>query len=332
MVGLCNYNKVTGKRISNGLKVIILTFALVILWTVSAYSYWIWTPETGKWINPKYAVKDSPQEQLQWAMNFYDAKSYSRAIKEFRKLITHYPLSALAAEAQYHIGLSWENLEEDYQAFLAYQKTLDTYLYTSRTEEIIGKEYRIGNLFYAGKKRKILGMTILPAKDKAIEVFRAVVDNAPYGKYADVAQYKIGLCFKENGDFAQAKLEFEKVLKKYPESNLAEDAQYQIALSALESSLDYDYDQGSTDKALKDFKKVIISSPYADISKEEVDTAIRRLEDKKAKKAYKIGEFYERQGHTESAAIYYNDVIKGFPETLWAAKALERLQVIEKKE
>ena len=141
------------------IKVIILTVALLILPCVSAHSYWIWTPETGKWVNPKYAVKDSPEEQLEWAMSFYNAKVYDRAIKEFRKLIHHYPLSALAAEAQYYIGLSRENLESYYQAFLAYQKTIDTYPYSKRIEEIIEKEYRIGELFYGGRKMKILGMS-----------------------------------------------------------------------------------------------------------------------------------------------------------------------------
>lgn len=332
MAGLYRHNKVKEMGISKGAKVIILTVGLLIFSCVSAHSYWIWTPETRKWVNPKYAVKDSPDAQLEWAMSFYNAKVYDRAIKEFRKLIRHYPLSVLAAEAQYYIGLSLENLENYYQAFLAYQKTIDTYPYSKRIEEIVEKQYRIGKLFYGGRKMKILGMSILPAKDKAIEIFRAVVNNAPYGKYADAAQYKIGLCFKEKKDFAQARLEFEKLLKEYPESSLIDEARYQIALCSLEASLEYDYDQSLTDKALRDFEKVIIETSRADINEQEIDRAISNLRDKKAKKAYKTGEFYQRLGHIESAEIYYNDVIKDFPGSVWAAKALERLRVIKKKE
>ena len=34
-------------------------------------AFWMWTPETNKWINPKYAVKDTPQEQLQVGTDLY---------------------------------------------------------------------------------------------------------------------------------------------------------------------------------------------------------------------------------------------------------------------
>ncbi len=176
-------------------------------------------------------------------------------------------------------------------------------------------------------------MSILPAEDKALEIFSSVVENSPYGKYAAAAQYKLGLCYRERGDFTQARKEFEKLLDEYPKSSFADDARYQIAISSLEDSLDYYYDQGNTDRALEDFKEVIMKSGKKDIVTEEsIDAAIDKLKEKKAKKTYKTAEFYERLKQFKSAQIYYSEVIEDFPGSLWAAKALERLQVIKKKE
>jgi hypothetical protein len=74
----------------------IIIIILLIFWAVSirpVYPYWIWTPKTGKFINPKYAVKTTPKEQLDFAKSFYDGKVYDDAKREFKKLLKAYPKS-----------------------------------------------------------------------------------------------------------------------------------------------------------------------------------------------------------------------------------------------
>ena len=70
--------------------------------STTAFAYWIWTPQTGRWINPKYSVKGSPAEQLTFARGLFDAKEYKKAEQEFIKLIHYYRRSKEAAEAQYY--------------------------------------------------------------------------------------------------------------------------------------------------------------------------------------------------------------------------------------
>ncbi|MBI4972782.1 MAG: hypothetical protein HZC16_03075, partial [Candidatus Omnitrophica bacterium] len=48
-----------------------------------AYSYWVWTPKSGKWVNPKTAVKPTPKEQFNFAKELYDIKKYDDARREF---------------------------------------------------------------------------------------------------------------------------------------------------------------------------------------------------------------------------------------------------------
>ena len=40
---------------------------------------------------------------------------------------------------------------------------------------------------------------------------------------------------------------------------------------------------------------------------------------------YKIGVYYERENYIDSAIIYYEDVNRKYPQTVWAVKARERL-------
>ena len=151
-------------------KIVFILLALLIAQSCAevAFAYWIWTPETGKFINPKHAVKETPEKQFDWAKSLFESGKYNRAIDEFEKLIKHYPFSKLSSEAQFYVGSCYENLGQYHKAFENYQLVIDKYPYTEKVEEIIEREYRIANLFYSGQKAKMLGMSLLPAKDKAI--------------------------------------------------------------------------------------------------------------------------------------------------------------------
>ena len=71
-----------------------------------AHAVWMWTPQTRRWVNPKYAAKDTPQAQMEWATGFFEAGEHNRAVKEFLRLVQVYPRSELAPEAQYLAGVS----------------------------------------------------------------------------------------------------------------------------------------------------------------------------------------------------------------------------------
>lgn len=293
-------------------------------------AYWIWTPQTGTWINPKWAVKDSPQEQFDWAMRFYEAKDYKRAVGEFTKLVRYYPNSELAAEGQYYAGRSYEGLEEYEQAYLAYQKAIETYPFTKRMEEMIEREFEIANKFYAGERIKLWGIPTFPSIYKAIEIYQKVVDNSPYGKYAEQALYKIGECHKKAGDYQAARLAFQKLVDEHPESKLAEDAKFQVGLCASRASLKPTYDQSVTNEALKQIEDFSKRHPESKLTG-EADKMRESLREKKAESDFTIAEFYRKQKYYDAASMYYKNIVENFPETNWAKKAQDKLKEVEKK-
>lgn len=310
--------------------IFVLALTFLFVFPVSSFAYWIWTPKTGKWINPKYAVKDTPKEQMDWAMGFYEADERKRAISEFEKLITNYPNSIYAPLAQYHIGRSYEQIEDYYQAHLAYQKTIDKYPYNERVNEIIERQYKIGSMFLDGQKAKILGMEILPAMDKAVEVLAQVVENAPYGRYADLAQFKVGEAYKNQEFYEEAVLAYQKLIDDYPNSPLREDAKYQIALCTYYVSRDPYYDQKFTDRAIEEYEELIKKTSDIELNKEARET-LNRLREKKAKSTFETAKFYEKIRHYESAIIYYKEVAENYSDTSIASEALEKMAELEEK-
>jgi outer membrane protein assembly factor BamD len=162
-----------------------VVFASCLLFPTCARAFWVWTPETNKWINPKYSVKDTPMEQLEVAKLLLDQKNYDAAIKEFRKLVKNYPKAREAAEAQYYIGMSQEILANYYEAFKSYQVVIDKYPFSERAAEIVERQFNIAVSLMEGKYNKNKWAQVVTGGDyQVIEIFRQVIKNAPYGKLA----------------------------------------------------------------------------------------------------------------------------------------------------
>lgn len=308
-------------------------FALIILFSLAAstaYPYWIWTPKTGKWINPKTAVKSTPKEQFDLAKGLYDAKNYPEAKREFKKLLKAYPKSFEASESQYYLGLSEAAEGNLFEAYQAYQRVIDIYPFSERIQEVIEREYKIGEAFMEGQKRKALGVA-LPVENPAIEIFTRVIENSTYGPLAPKAQYKLGLVLKSLMRYYEAEDAFNKVISNYPDSEWAEPSKFQIASCRASLSRSPDYDQGAAREAKDKFEQFVREHPDAVLSG-DAEKNIEELRQKEAEGSFNIAFFYEKQRAFEAARIYYQDIISNYPQSIWALKAAGRLQVMEKTE
>ncbi|MFC1658789.1 tetratricopeptide repeat protein [Candidatus Omnitrophota bacterium] len=311
-------------------RAIFLSLLFILLGSKLAYPFWIWSPKTGEWINPKYAVKPTPAEQLDSALQLYGEGKLKEAQSEFERLLQHYPKSEQAAEAQYYLGAILEKQGKLYEAYLAYQKVIDKYPFSSRISGIIEKEFGIAESFMQGEKRKALGIT-LPVENPAIEIFRKVIDNSTYGPLAAEAQYKLGLILKSLGNYFEAEEEFGRVIKNYPQSEWVTPAEFQIAECRANISPSPDYDQEATREAKEKFQEFVLSHSDAALSL-QAEENIRQLQEREAQGYYDSAVFYEKQRAYQAARIYYNIVIENYPRSPWAAKASEKLKALEEKD
>jgi len=307
---------------------VFLCLFLCLFMAQNASAFWIWTPQSQRWSNPKFAPKESPQEQLKFAVTYYEAEDYETAMREFNKLIKHYPDAVEAPEAQFYLGLCLDELGKYYEAYQAFQRVIAKYPFSTRTQDVLEHEYIVAQKL-VDYRTSFIGIN-MTGENAAVEIFRQIIENAPYGKYAAASQYKIGLVNKAKGFFQDATREFQKVVDDYPESEWAEPAKFQIALCADQSSLDADYDQTLTEEAKEKFREFVKKHPDAELSNQAAER-IDALRDKEAESQYLVGQFYEKQKAYKSSKIYYNYVVNNYPKSPWAIKALERIQMLERE-
>ena len=309
----------------------LLSVILVCSANGNAFAAWVWSPETGKWTNPKNQAKDTPEQQFEWAKSIYDDKDFKRALEEFKKLTDSFPNTPMAAEGQYYQGVCYEALADIGKAAEAFQTLVDRYPYSGRVTDAIEHEYELAEAMLDGKKTKFLGMAIMPAQDTAALLYKHIVKSAPYGPFGVKAQYRLGDARMALGELEEAERAYQAVVDNYPNTEWSEKAGYQIARVSYKASKDGESNLAAADAAIEKFEGFKQAHPSSGLEL-EANEAISELREKKAKSFYDIGAFYERSGRLKSARPYLEDVVRQFPDTKSAGEAKLLLTKIDSAE
>ena len=306
---------------------IILSTLLLFLFPSLCPADWIWTPETGRFVNPKWEVKPTPADQLEFAQSFRAQGNCKKAMAEYKKLIKAYPRAKEAPEAEFYTGQCWEDMVNPYEAYKAYQLVIDKYPFSERAAQIVGIEYNIANHLLENKGRSKWAQVVVGSDDRVIEIFRTVIKDAPYGKYAAISQYKIGLYYKEKGMYQEARDEFEKTMNDYPESEWAQAAKFQIAMADTDRASDAQHEQKVGSIAMDEFNEFVKAHPDSQLTPQAKEQMLI-LKTKQAENGFVIAKFYEKQKNLKAARIYYKEVLQKYPDTSWGVKALAKLKKI----
>lgn len=307
-------------------------FLLLTLISFNAYSFWIWSPKTQKWKNPKYSALATPYLQFKEAEKLFNEKKYKDAHVAFKKLLIHYPDSRDAAEAQYFIGRCLEEMGKPYQAFLEYQKVIDSYPNSQRINEVVEREYNIGEYFLNRGPKQWLGVSMYDFMDHpAVEIFKKIVDKIPYSPYASRAQYKLGLLLLQLGRYDEARDAFQKVCDNYPDSEWASPAKFQLAIATSKAAGGADYDSTLVEEATKKLTEFVQKHPEADISPQAMQQ-LKDLRNREAKKNFDIAEFYVKQKKYKAAEVYFQAVLSKYPDSEYVDKAKAGLESLKEKE
>ena len=293
-----------------------------------AHAFWIWTPESGKWVNPKNSVKQTPAEQLTYANEFFELRKYEDALREYKKLLKYYPKAREAAQAQFGIGRVWEEMKKYWRAVEEYQKVVDRYPFSDLGPKVVERQYVIANLFLEGKaKDREFAKSLLGSDYQIPDIFVKVIKNDPYGPYAPASQYKTGLFHLEKREYQEARDAFEKTVNDYPDSKWAESARYQIAVADAKRSVGAQYDQKTTTIAVQGFEDYVKNNPDSQLSA-SAKSQIDKLRLKEAENNFVVGDYYWKTKKYKSARIYWQIVVNQYGDTSWGAKAQEKLKTI----
>ena len=128
-------------------------------------------------------MSGNAQELFSKAQEAEKNGNISRAIKAYRTLVRRHPKDTLAPGSLYRMAQLQEQTHEYLKAAQSYDVLAEKFPKSERFDESIEALFRIGEMYLAGRKVKILGIPFKASMDEAANIFAAIVRAAPYGKY-----------------------------------------------------------------------------------------------------------------------------------------------------
>jgi len=251
-----------------------------------------------------------------------------RAIGAYKNIVRKYPRDALAASALYRAAELEERRGNYLAAADAYRQLVERYPESPRFDEAIEAQFRIGEMYLAGKKKRILGIPLGKSQDRAVTIFASVVRTAPYGKYTARAQFDIGLA-REKQNLPEMAIEaYQAVVNKFTNEPVAADAQYQIGYIWFLAARKGTTDAAATTNAKTAFQDFLLHYPHSEKAP-QARANLDLLEHKETKSSYEVAKFYDKQKYYRAAVIYYNEVIRqqpGSTESNLAKKRIDQLR------
>jgi outer membrane protein assembly factor BamD len=275
-------------------------------------------------------IKRNAEEQYQLGQRYEAAGDYRRAGASYRLVVRRFPRSDIAATAQFRSGQMLEREGKLQRAFYEYQGLVEKYPRSPDFEAALQAEYNIGKAFLDGKRVDIYGVPTLPSMGKAQEMFHKIVTNAPYSRIAPLAQYGIGQALEKSGAVAATVAAYQQVVDRYPNSDVAPDAMYQIGYVYFQASRTTGYDQTAAIRAQEAYEDFLLRYPNSEKVPQAQDN-LKTLQGRKTENSYNIAKFYDKQKNYKAAYVYYNEVVQQQPDSPEAQRAKQRMDEIRSK-
>jgi outer membrane protein assembly factor BamD len=155
---------------------------------------------------------------------------------------------------------------------------------------------------------------------KATERLTKFLQENPGSIHVDEANYLLGLAYLDQKDRVLAADYFQKVTRDFPQSTLAPESSYYLALSYDQLSRPSSLDQDWTERAISSYRLFLAKYPqHARVP--EVEARIHALEDRLAQKLFDTGALYLRMGRPSSAEVYFQRVIEQYSQSSFSCKA-----------
>ncbi|MCK5706969.1 MAG: outer membrane protein assembly factor BamD [Candidatus Aureabacteria bacterium] len=273
----------------------------------------------------------SAEEVMEKAARLEDKGDLNQSLEVLKSYKKNDPDNKYVPEITFRIGKLLVKMNKYSKAYQTFQKIFEKHSNLSNPDRVLEKLYEIAEAFYEGKKRKVLGIPLAKQYNKAIKIYEQVISHAPFGKYADASQFKIGKTYLLLHKEDEAIKTFRVLLKEYPESIYAEEALFLIAKNNDLTSNKSDYDQKKTEKAIETYRKFLKLYPESTYY-EEAKQRLNVLLNKKGKEIFMIAKFYFDRGKYKAAKIYFDSLIENYATTEWAEKSTQYLSRIELKE
>jgi outer membrane protein assembly factor BamD len=267
---------------------------------------------------------------LETAKAKYAAGKLRSAKRTLKKIIKEHSAAPAAGEALTIRARIYMSKSLWIKGFVDLQKVVTKHANYEKFDRVIADQFDCATALMEGARGRIFW--IFPGFKQygtSAKLFKQIVRNAPYSDYAPLALMNIALVSEQINEPDQAIDALDHLINYYPQNMLAPDAYYNLAQTYSDLVEGYEYDQGSTRRAISYYEDFLILFPSSHLTG-EVEANLRNMENLLASSRLNLGDFYYYFRNNNTAAlVFYNEAITIEPDSEAAAEARLRIADIE---
>jgi len=219
-----------------------------------------------------------------------------------------------------------EQQGEVVKAFKAYDQFLERFQGSGLYTTALNRQAAMAQSAADGDvKSSMLGIKTKLSLDKTVEMLEKVRDNAPKSTTAAKAQFTIGQLYETKKKSREAIAAYRQLVRDQPGSAQAPEALFRVGVIMTAEADRGNQNQANLDLAREAFNDYLIQYP-GDSRNAEARRLIDSLGGRDLQRSYDIAEFYQKTGKTESAKVYYRDILSRAKSGPYHDKARARLK------
>jgi TolA-binding protein len=260
---------------------------------------------------------------------YYALEYYARSLKTWETVLAQYADHPIAADAAFEIGGTYFRALKYDDAVAYYQLVISDYPESPLAKQA---QLEIGNSYYNASD-----------DEKAIQAYDKFLKLYPEDKLSPDALAGLERAYYRRG--VQDPEKMKEFIEKFQASELAAEAQFNLGIEA--------YEQQDYDKAIDEFRKVVVDFPESEIAadgqanivecykkKEEYKEVISEAEKFVAyfpdhvmvpQVKFSMGMAYFKMNSYKEAAETFNAIVKEYPDSDFASSARYNLALCYKK-
>ncbi len=156
---------------------------------------------------------------------------------------------------------------------------------------------------------------------EAEDLYMGLMYRFPGAAHTDRYLYRLSVSQLELGLWADAEFGLRRLVRDFPRSALADDAQLALARLFWAQHRDYRKDTTPVEQAMSELAAFYDRYPGSDLAG-RAESLRLKIYDLLARRALFIGRFYARRNRHDAALLYLNEAMSRFAETRWKAEIL----------
>ena len=298
--------------------------------------------QAGHWEEEKKPVRVTEEGEREYAAaeRLFQQEKYGEAEAAFKKIAKAYKDTSLEEDALF-MTAECQFLTKQYpKAQDSYEVLLEKYTNSRHLDKAAYRLFTIGKQWIdadAQSAKNSSGWTpplpnftddsrpLWDADGRAVEALKSVWEHDPTGPLADDAVMMIAGHHFAEGRYEEAEEFYDTLRTQFPNSPHQAKAHLLAARAKLRAYQGPGYDQTKLEEAAQLLRTALRQFPELEEQRPRIYRALEAIRAQQAEGLWETAEYYRRARHPQSAGMYYNMLVKRYPDTKWAVQARARL-------